>query len=125
MYVSLGAAAPVEIPCWAAGGPAPCKITTASAVRGLLPECYSEELDACLDEFLAARHENRPADFSAECAPYYPVWRDATSEAWNQALDSMDYCPAPKPSISAPVAAGIAIVSLVAGVGIGMLFRRR
>jgi hypothetical protein len=53
-----------------------------------LPNCYSAELDACIDAY----RTKQPAELSAFCSRYYDLWKNTPEAAWNAAMDKMPIC---------------------------------
>lgn len=113
MYVGLGAD---EILCGGAGKP-PCKYTTPQQVLDLLPSCYSEKFDDCLDVFRAGTAQ------SSFCAKYYEAFRSSTDAAWEKAMDEMPACS--RSQIMSPIGYGVIGAAVVAGIMIGFAIPTR
>lgn len=57
-----------------------------------LPSCYSSDFDACIVEF----EKNTPvAGLSPYCQQFYARYKATAAPAWDAAMESLPFCPAP------------------------------
>jgi hypothetical protein len=79
-----------------------------------LPSCYSQEFDACIDDY----RTKQPAELSAFCSKYYDLWKNTPEAAWNSAMDAMPICSteAPKSKIPSPLLfLGVGLLGVLIG----------
>jgi hypothetical protein len=96
------------------------KLGSPESIRAKLPACYSQEFDACLKEYRAAKSGNLPQQPTPYCAPFVALVEANTAADWDAALELVPYCSDPKatavvqkrPSIWAP----LAVLGLAVGV---------